>query len=224
MDDLSLASDALRQNLDELEIINTWLGGYAPVLSGVASLQPGFPTARPLRIADIGSGGGDTLRQLARWARRHGVAVELVGIDANAFMIGYAQEKAAGWPEITFEQLDIFSPAFAQQTYDVVTCSLFCHHFTNEDLVRLFRQLARQARLGVVINDLHRHPLAYYSIKWLTRLLGGSYLVQNDAPLSVARAFSRAELAGLLAAAGVRVRRLRWRWAFRWEVVFEQSW
>ena len=220
MDDLTLASDALRQNLDELETINTWLGGYRVVLSALGRLRARFPTARPLRLADLGSGGGDTLRHIARWARRQHVAVELVGIDANRFMLDYAAAKARDFPEISFRQLDIFGPEFREQPFDIITCSLFCHHFSDEALVTLLRQLRAQATLAVVINDLHRHPLAYYSIKGLTRLFGGSHLVQNDAPLSVARAFTRQDWQLLLARAGIEKYELRWQWAFRWQVMF----
>jgi len=223
MDDLTLASDALRQNLDELETINTWLGGYAPVLNALGRLRPRFPTGRPLRLADLGSGGGDTLRHVARWARRHGVAVELVGIDANQFMLDYAAAKSRDYPEISYQQFDIFSPEFQAQRFDILTNSLFCHHFTDAELVPLLRQWQRQATLAVVINDLHRHALAYHSIKWLTRLLGGSYLVRHDAPLSVARAFRRADWEQLLRAAGIGQYELRWRWAFRWQVIILSS-
>ncbi len=221
MDDLTLASDALRQNLDELETINTWLGGYDPVKSGLALLKNDFPTNRPFTLADVGCGGGDTLRVIARWATRQKLPADLVGIDANAFMIAYATEKCLPWPAISFQQQDIFAETFRQQRFDVLTCSLFCHHFSDEALIEMLRQLAQQARIGVVVNDLHRHPLAYFSIKWLTRLFGGSYLVQHDAPLSVARAFRRADLEALCRKAGVSIRRLRWRWAFRWELVIE---
>lgn len=219
MDDLTLASDELRQNLDELETINTWLGGYAPVLNALQRLQPRFPPGRPLRIADLGSGGGDTLRQLARWARQHGVAVELTGVDANAFMLDYARQKCRDYPEIRFVQANIFAPEFRQQPFDIVTASLFCHHFPDAELPRMLAQWQQQAALAVIINDLHRHPLAYYSIQALTRLLGGSRLVRHDAPLSVARAFTRANWQQLLAAAGITRYELRWRWAFRWQVV-----
>jgi SAM-dependent methyltransferase len=219
MDDLTLASDELRQNLDELETINTWLGGYRPVLAALARLRPRFPTGRPLRLADLGSGGGDTLRHVAAWARRQRVPVALTGIDANEFMLTYAAAKSAAYPEISYRQVDIFSPEFAAQDYDILTASLFCHHFTDAELVDLLRRWHRQAQVAVVINDLHRHPLAYYSIKYLTRLLGGSRLVQNDAPLSVARAFSRADWQRLLAQAGIVRYELRWCWAFRWQVV-----
>ena len=218
MDDLKLATEDLRQNLDELETINTWLGGYAPVLHALARLRARFPTGRPLRVADLGSGGGDTLRHVARWARKNGAAVELTGIDANAFMLEYAAAKSREYPEISYQQFDIFSPEFQTQPFDILTCSLFCHHFTDEELVTLLRQWQQQAGLAVVVNDLHRHWLAYYSIKWLTRLLGGSYLVRHDAPLSVARAFRRADWVALLARAGITRYELRWCWAFRWQL------
>ncbi|MFD2785026.1 methyltransferase domain-containing protein [Hymenobacter rubripertinctus] len=219
MDDLTLASEELRQNLDELETVNTWLGGYAPVLDALDRLRPHLPATRPLRLADLGSGGGDTLRRIARWARRRGVGVELVGVDANAFMLDYAAAKCAQYPEIRFQQADIFSPTFRQQPFDVLTASLFCHHFSDDQLTTMLAQWHQQAGVAVIINDLHRHWLAYHSIRWLTRLLGGSRLVRHDAPLSVARAFTRPELQRLLAAAGIGRYTLRWRWAFRWQVV-----
>ena len=219
MDDLTLASEELRQNLDELETINTWLGGYAPVLNALARLRPYFPPGRPLRLADVGSGGGDTLRQIARWARRHGVAVELVGVDANAFMLEYARTKCLDYPEISFQQADIFSPEFQRQSFDILTASLFCHHFPDAQLAPMLAQWHRQAGLAVIVNDLHRHPLAYHSIRWLTRLLNGSRLVRHDAPLSVARAFRRPDWHALLHRAGISRYDLRWRWAFRWQLV-----
>lgn len=221
MDDLTLASEELRQNLEELETINTWLGGYAPVLRALEELRPRFPSGRPLRLADLGSGGGDTLRQIARWARRQGVAVELTGVDANAFMLDYATRRSTDYPEIRYQQADIFTAEFQQQSFDVLTASLFCHHFPDEQLATLLRRWHQQARIAVVINDLHRHFLAYYSIRWLTRLLGGSRLVRHDAPLSVARAFTRPDWQQLLARAGIRSYLLRWRWAFRWQVIVE---
>ena len=219
MDDLTLATDALRQNLDELETINTWLGGYRPVLDALARLRTRWPAGRPLRLADLGSGGGDTLRHVARWARQHGLLLALTGIDANPFMLDYAAGKSRGYPEISYRQFDIFSPEFQAEPFDVLTCSLFCHHFSDEELVTLLRQWQQQARVAVVVNDLHRHWLAYHGIKWLTRWLGGSHLVRHDAPLSVARAFRRADWATLLARAGITRYELRWRWAFRWQLV-----
>lgn len=221
MDDLSLTGEELRRNLRELEVINSWLGGYMVVLDALDKLAAKH-LAQPLRIADIGCGGGDTLRRIARWARRKKIAVELMGVDANDFTVQYARQRCQAYPEIRIEQHDVFSEAFARQPCDIAVCSLFCHHFTDAQLVRLFGQLHRQARLGVIINDLHRHWLAYYSIKYITRIFPSSPLVRNDAPLSVWRAFKRGELQELAQRAGVQNFELRWRWAFRWQLLLHK--
>ena len=120
---------------------------------------------------------------------------------------------------INIETQDIFNEAFASQSYDVIHCCLFTHHFSSDELVSLFRQWKQQARFAIIINDLHRHFLAYHSIKWLTRLWSKSYMVQNDAPLSVARGFYKKELQDILRAAGLVNYQLTWKWAFRWQLV-----
>ncbi|MFC5271239.1 methyltransferase domain-containing protein [Adhaeribacter terreus] len=220
MDDLQLSNEALRQNLDELETINTWLGGYNVVLKTLAFLQPKLEKLpRPITVADLGCGGGDTLRQMAQWFRKQNLEVSLNGVDANKFMLEYAAPKAQPFHEITFQQQDIFSEEFKRQRYDILVCSLFCHHFPDYLLVQLLEQIYAQANVAVIINDLHRHPLAYYSIKGLTQVFSKSYLVKNDAPLSVLRAFRRKELEVILAAAGIKNYRLKWQWAFRWQLV-----
>ncbi len=134
-------------------------------------------------------------------------------------MLEYATEKALAYPEIAFQQANIFAPTFSLEDYDWVLFSLFCHHFTDEELVSMFRKAYLEAGKGFIINDLHRHSLAYYSIWAITRLAQGSYLVQNDAPLSVARAFKRNELEALLKQAGIPSYRIQWKWAFRWQVI-----
>ncbi|WP_246853647.1 methyltransferase domain-containing protein [Rufibacter aurantiacus] len=224
MDDLSLANDDLRRNLQELEFINVWLGGHDVVRNGLNQvIKDPFLASFPentLRIADLGSGGGDTLRMVARWARSKNLQVELTGIDANAFMLQYSTDLSEDYPEITYRQADVFSPEFAQQEFDIVICSLFLHHFPEAALASLLAQLKDQVRVAVLINDIHRHPLAYYSIKSLTQMFSRSYLVKHDAPLSVLRAFSRADWQRTLAKAGIESYRLRWRWAFRWQILF----
>jgi 2-polyprenyl-3-methyl-5-hydroxy-6-metoxy-1,4-benzoquinol methylase len=221
MDDLTLSGEELRRNLDELEVINHWLGGHKVVLDALNKLVARQQN-QPLRIADIGCGGGDTLKSIARWARRRQIAVELTGVDANDFMVQYARHRCAAYPEIEIEQQDVFSEEFARQPYDIVVCSLFCHHFTNVQLVQMLRQLYSQAQLAVIVNDLHRHWLAYYAIKYITAAFSRSHLVKNDAPLSVWRAFRRKELQQLVEQTGVPTYSLRWMWAFRWQLLLQK--
>ena len=221
MDDLNLSSDDLRKNLDELAFINYWLGGNQVIIKALNQLlnEKVIQPTESIKIADLGSGGGDLLRVIAKWARKKHIQVSLTGIDANDFMINYSKQKSQEFPEINYIQQDIFSDEFHTQEYDLVTCSLFCHHFRDEHLKALFSKLNREVKKGYIINDLHRHWLAYYSIKILTKLFRGSYLVQHDAPLSVKRAFKRPELKKLLTESGAKSFKIKWLWAFRYQVI-----
>lgn len=225
MDELTLGGEDMAQTLRELKFINHWLGGNQVTLQGLNQLlrtSGNADTTRPLHIADLGCGGGDMLELMAKWARKKRLNVQFTGVDANEYIVSYAQKNTARFPEISYCCENIFSPQFAGQVYDIVTCTLFCHHFRDEELVQLFRQLKAQTRLGLVINDLHRHPLAYHSISWLTRWFSKSYLVKNDAKLSVWRSFRKNELAAILAEAGWEDVSIQWAWAFRWQVVARQ--
>ena len=102
---------------------------------------------------------------------------------------------------------------------DIIFCSLFCHHFKEDELVEMFRWMSGNSFLGFFVNDLHRHVFAYYSIRMLTSLFSKSYLVKNDAPLSVLRGFKKKELSALLDKAGISNYTIRWKWAFRWLVI-----
>jgi 2-polyprenyl-3-methyl-5-hydroxy-6-metoxy-1,4-benzoquinol methylase len=221
MDDLEGGGPEMARTLDELETINTLLGGYNVVTDAIKHIIKKHKLqGKPLEIADLGCGGGDMLRVLARWGRKNKLQLNLTGIDANNFIVEYAGAKSAGFPEVNYRVQDIFSNEFSEKQYDIILCSLFCHHFTDEQLIDLFSRIKKQARVGVIINDLHRHWFAYYAIKYLTQVLSRSTLIRNDAPLSVARAFKRDEMAGLLQRAGIDQYHLKWMWAFRWQVIF----
>lgn len=217
MDDLEVAGEVVDQTLRELDFINRFLGGNKISLAAFKNLLKNTEQAT---IADLGSGGGDILMTMADWSRKQGKKFSFLGIDANAHIVAYAKSNCIEYEELAFECQDILSPEFARQSFDVIHCCLFTHHFTNEELIRLFRQFRAQSKVGVVINDLHRHPLAYHSIKVLTRLFSKSEMVKYDAPLSVARGFRRKELEHILHEAGIPDYNLSWKWAFRWKIVF----
>ena len=200
IDDLELDNDALRENLEELAIINKYLGGNQVTISGLKKLissskSPNHQiTKSPIKIADLGCGGGDMLMVMADWAKKKGINAQFIGIDANDFMIDFAQKRTHNYQNISYLHQNIFSEEFQQQSFDIVTMTLFCHHFEDEALIKILQQFRKQTRLGVVINDIHRHWFAYHSIAWITKLFLKSYLVKNDAKLSVWRAFRRKDL------------------------------
>ena len=220
MDDLNCSGPVVNQTLVELEFINKWLGGNAVTLNGLNKVLS-FCASDSLKIADLGCGGGDMLMLISDELKKRNTKAALTGIDANPNIVAYAVKNVVSYPEINFKALDVFSSEFRQEQFDIVFATLFFHHFTRVQLIDLFTHLNHTTRCGIVINDLHRHALAYYSIKFLTKTFSKSPMVVNDAPLSVYRGFTRAELEEILSTAGITSYSLKWKWAFRWQLVIQ---
>lgn len=218
MDDLTIQGQVIDFTLRELEVINRLLGGNRVTLNGVSRLLKGKIKSK-VTIVDLGCGGGDILKLVAQWGRKNNQPMKLIGIDANPNIVAYAQSNSLTYPEISYEAINIFSKAFRQQQFDIVLATLFTHHFTDDELADLFQSLKKQSAIGIVINDLHRHWFAFHSIAVLTRFFSKSYMVKADAPLSVLRAFRKHELENILDKAGIHAYSLRWRWAFRWQLI-----
>lgn len=218
MDNLLAEGEIIDLALRELEVINKWLGGNYVTLNAIAQLTRGI-SGRTLHIVDIGCGGGDMLKLIAKWARKRNKEVQLTGIDANPNVIKFAEKNCTGYPEIHFLDLNIFSDDFKSIDCDIITATLFTHHFSDTELIRLFKQLKRQVSVGIAINDIHRHFLAHKSINLLTSAFSKSDMVKNDAGLSVLRSFSKKELIDILKSAEIVNFRIKWMWAFRWQLV-----
>jgi 2-polyprenyl-3-methyl-5-hydroxy-6-metoxy-1,4-benzoquinol methylase len=219
MDDLQCSGEVVHQTLRELEKINYLLGGNYVTINGIEVLLKYCSNDTPIHIADLGCGSGDILRLIRRWANKKGYNVRLTGIDANTNIVAFAKERTEGSLQIVFDSVDIFSEKFKEKKFDVVIGTLFFHHFSNEQLTSFFQQLKQQVRIGVIINDIHRHWLSFYSIKILTSVFSKSTMVKYDAPLSVKRAFKKQELKSILDSAGLKKYSIRWMWAFRWQVI-----
>lgn len=218
-DDIPFAD--IKKNMQELDRINRYLGGHRISLDGIRRLTFKQKMNEPLRITEIGCGGGDNLRAIGRWAAKKKLQVQLSGIDINPSCIGYAQsvERNKG---ISFIHSDYRDVNFSQRPH-IIFSSLFCHHFTEDELRGMLQWMRKNSTLGFFINDLHRHSLAYYSIGLLTKAFSNSYLVKNDAPLSVKRGFVREDWKRLFTSAGIDHFRCEWKWAFRWLVTCSHS-
>ncbi len=220
MDDLTCAGEVVDQTLRELDIINQWLGGNRVTLEAIWALIGKRDAAQiaPITLADLGCGSGEILKRIAEFGRENKIHMKLVGIDANPNIVKFARRNCSSYPEITFEVLDVLSPVFAMRSYDIITGTLFFHHFDHLALVTLLGRLKQQVRMGMIINDIHRHWLAYHSIRLLTRLFSSSSMVKFDAPLSVRRAFVRADWVRVLTESGIATYTIQWKWAFRWKI------
>ncbi|MDI3318935.1 methyltransferase domain-containing protein [Pinibacter sp. MAH-24] len=209
----------IKRNMQELDVINTWLGGHGITLSGIKELLQTQKLEKVI-ICEIGCGGGDNLCAINKWCEKNNVAAFFIGIDINAHCISYARERN---PSISCEWItsDYAKVMFDQKPH-IIFSSLFCHHFSEEQLQKMFQWMHANSSLGFFINDLHRNRLAYYSIKILTAIFSRSYLVKNDAPLSVLRGFSKSELNTILSDASIHKHSIKWKWAFRWLIIVKR--
>jgi Methyltransferase domain len=185
-----------RDCLRSLKTVNRWLLGYRPTLAWLERLP--YRLRDPVHIVDVGSGGGDLLRQIAGWARSRGIAVQLTGIDLNPYAA-----RAAG--ESTPEELGIRWVTGDAMMYrsekpiDIVVSSLLAHHLEDEEIIALLRWMESTVQVGWFINDLERSECTSRMFGWVR----WHWLVRHDGPVSFRRAFRKEDWVRLLAAADI---------------------
>ncbi len=209
----------IRKNMQELDFINRFLGGHQITLEGFKQLAG---KRKELAVCEIGCGGGDNLVAIYNWCNRQNIQVSFIGIDIKKECVQFAENRTklsavTKWITSDYKTVKFTTPP------DIIFSSLFCHHFTNQELVLQFQWMKENSAVGFFINDLHRHRVAYYSIKFLTGMFSSSYLVKNDAPLSVARGFTKTELKQLCLTSKTTSAKVLWKWAFRYLVMFKHD-
>jgi ubiquinone/menaquinone biosynthesis C-methylase UbiE len=189
MDDLGQPEHEFAAAYRELEIINKWLGG-------VRAIERFLPASLDsnLLLLDVAAGACDVSEALIRKE-----PCRIVTLDINVRGLKLAERS---WPVVG----DAFELPFRDGAFDVVMASLFFHHLSNESCARVLAQMWRIAKRRVLVNDLHRHAVAYYSIRVLTALFSRSRMVRHDGPVSVRRAFRPVELLEIARRAGVPAR------------------
>ena len=209
----------IQQNMKELNLVNTRLGGHNITISAVKTLLAQRKSETPT-ICEIGCGGGDNLAAIAKWCRKNEIKARFIGVDIKEECIAFSHQQ---YPEIPASWIvsDFRRVTFPEKPA-IIFSSLFCHHFKDDEIVSMLQWMKQNCTEGFFINDLHRHPLAYQFIKKMTALLSKSYLVKNDAPLSVARGFKKLEWKALFSRAGLDNYSIEWKWAFRYLIICPQ--
>jgi hypothetical protein len=216
MDDFNLQGDEMQELLTDLKRVNKMLGGNAITLNGIDQLLEGRLTNNTITILDIGCGDGEMLRQCAQWMKKKGRNVHLIGLDANAHILKEAVNRSEEIKNTTFKVVNVFAEKEILPEFDIALCTLFLHHFKESQIEDLLNRLTRKAKMGVVINDLHR---SFWAL-WLFRLYGllflKSRIARHDGLVSVARGFKRRELKRI--SEKIKgVHQLKWKWAFRYQ-------
>lgn len=160
---------------------------------------------RNFSVLDVGAGSGELLRVIAEFARKQNREAQfLCGLELNARSARAILENSSNFAEIKAVRADAFALPFADDAFDFALCSLFTHHFTDEAVVKILREMSRVARRKIFVIDLERHAAAYVLYKIFCRLNRISRLVREDGSLSILRSFKAEELASLGRAADLK--------------------
>jgi 2-polyprenyl-3-methyl-5-hydroxy-6-metoxy-1,4-benzoquinol methylase len=199
--------EELRDCLRDIAKVNRLTMAYRPTVDFIARVfasEAGRNASmeRELRIVDVGSGYGDTLRHIESWAKSRGVGVSLLGVDLNSDAVRAAKEATAPASRIEWHAGDVYGCAAAAEA-DVVISSLVMHHLSEAEIVRFVEWMERTARVGWFVNDLHRQAVPYYAFRAMAAVAGWHRFVRNDGPVSIRRSFVPEDWRRMLAAAGV---------------------
>lgn len=179
--------------LQDIRLVNRYAGDIR-ALKNTLLREVKRENQREFSVLDVGAGSGELLRVVAGFARKTGRRCRLYGLELNSRSAESIAEESKSYPEIKAVRADAFRLPFADDAFDYVICSLFTHHFTDENVVEILREFSRTARRRVFVIDLHRHRIAYLSYKVFCAAFGISRLVREDGSLSVLRSFKPVEL------------------------------
>jgi ubiquinone/menaquinone biosynthesis C-methylase UbiE len=188
--------------ISELQLVNRWMGD-AHALKQTLLKDVEQNSLREFSVLDVGAGSGELLRVAATWAKETGRIFKGVGLELNERSALAIREESAGFPEITSVRGDALRLPFAANEFDYVMCSLFTHHFVDENVVRILREMSRVARRRIFVIDLHRDPVPYFFYTTLGKLVLKNRLLRHDGALSILRSFKANELLNLGQKAGL---------------------
>ncbi|HLH01554.1 MAG TPA: methyltransferase domain-containing protein [Bryobacteraceae bacterium] len=181
--------EVARPNLADLVRINQRFGGHSvlrKMLARVVSPNDAFS------LLDVGAASGDSallIKELYPRAR-------VTSLDLN-----WTNLETAPQPKIL---ADAFELPFAPASFDYALCSLFLHHFSDDEVRELLRAFAYVAKRAVIVCDLERHILPYLFLPATKRVFGWNEITVGDGMKSVRAAFRAQELVALGLAAGLK--------------------
>lgn len=216
MDDFSITDDRIDKALEELKIINAFLGGNSISSKAIDYLITQKKLKSTIDILDVGSGGASIYDKVQSRFKKRYIKVNWTCIDLNLRACRFEKKTLKGDNVVC---CDAYRLPFKKKTFEIVHASLFLHHFSEEGIIQLLKTFCETCRSGIIINDLRRNVFAYMGIKILTTLFSRSEMVKNDGPLSVKRGFIKKDLTKILLQAGILNYRIKRKWAFRWMLI-----
>lgn len=212
--------DEYRHCLKKLFQVNKLFGFFK---STVNILHDHF--AKESTLLDVGCGGGLFILHLSQFFPH----MKMLGIDISLAAIADAEQSLQIWQnknpniQVAFQLQEQNQLKLTKNSFDIILTTLVCHHLTDEELIIFLQQMYLAAGKAVIINDLHRHRLAYWLYGLVSPLLFQNRLITHDGLISICRGFTRTEWQLLLEKASIQNYQLKWCFPFRWQLILWKS-
>jgi 2-polyprenyl-3-methyl-5-hydroxy-6-metoxy-1,4-benzoquinol methylase len=177
-----------------------------------------------LSMLDIACGGGDVPVTIAKLAAENSIAIKLTLLDRSQTALKLAR-KTANASDVAVDTIQAnLLEHWNLPAFDVVTCSLFLHHIAKGDgVIDLLARMRTVAQRLVVISDLRRCRTGLLAAWIGGRVFSRSPIVHFDAPASVRAAWTRQEMAGFAASAGMKTVKIQSCWPWRMLLTYDAA-
>jgi SAM-dependent methyltransferase len=201
MDEETLEQDTVDEIFRYLTAVNRHLGGVSATIARFESFSQTWRAGERIEVLEIACGAADVPRALVSWGRERGFDLRVTATDILPSALDYARRVTPSDERLRLVVADVGCPPFRDGAFDYVTCALFFHHLTDDQIVAALKTFDRLASRGIVVNDLVRSRRAYIWTWLLTRPFHP--ILHHDGPLSIRRALKPHEMRHLASVAGL---------------------
>lgn len=221
LDEPTVDRATLERNLQDIRRLNRWLG-WTGAMTRTVARELGRDAKHPWSLLDVATGSADLPLAVARWARWRGERPRLIALDRSAAVLASAAVHLGSCGTVTLVRGDALRLPFRDASIDVVTCALTLHHFSPAEAVDVLREMGRVTGGALLLGDLERGWAGYAGARLLW-FVTRNPMTRHDAPVSVLRAYTAAEVRELAQAAGLTGARVTRQFPMRLTLIWRRA-
>ncbi len=176
--------------LRDIGRVNRWFGGVATTQRMIERAAKMSRMTR-LSLLEVAAGNGEVPEIVCRRLARRGIEIDVTLLDRARSHLPRGNHSIVS---------DALAMPFGDGAFDLISCSLFAHHLSTQQLVQFVREALRVSRRAVLINDLIRDPV-HLALAYAGYPIMQSRVAWLDGLTSVRRAYVPDEIRNMIASA-----------------------